>query len=253
MSLIMSIRLSPSSFQKLRPCLVLLALAVAAGLYAPASQAQQPVLVAPDDSPSDPNGLLSNPEPLVEPAAASDVVNYSDQAMSISFPKDWSVDEIENGILISNVTTVPADLIATQIVSIDAPPGAVVDANINSFLEEGSVVGRYRTVTIDGQTALVMWISERPDDLSRAIATFIGYGNQTVLLFSRYSPENAAFESTATQDTTVQTTASQTTANQTTEAQQPSVEERILQIHTSFANLAIQTASADEPASNAAE
>ncbi|MFK8182204.1 MAG: hypothetical protein AB8B99_02435 [Phormidesmis sp.] len=158
-------------------------------------------------------------ETLVQPAAASDIIRYSDQTMSVSFPKEWEISEIENGVMVSNVTTIPAELVATQIVSIDAPPGAVVNANIDSFVEEGAAVGRYRTVTIDGQSALVMWLSNRPDELSEAIATFIGYGNQTILLFSRYAPENAT------------------------------AEERILQMHTSFANLAIQTAAVEMPES----
>lgn len=171
--------------------------------------------------------LPANPMPeadvLVEPAAASDVTIYSDSAMSISFPKRWEVETIDNGILIANVTTVPTELVATQVVNIAAPPGAVVNANIDSFVEEGAAVGRYRTITIDGRSALVMWLSNRPDELSEAIATFIGYGNQTVLLFSRYAPENET------------------------------AEERILQMHTSFANLAIQTAAVEEAEPEEAE
>lgn len=162
--------------------------------------------------------VLPAMETLVQPAAASDVISYSDRAMSVTLPKDWAVETIENGIVITNVTTVPTELVATQIVSVDAPPGAVVNANIDSFMEEGSAVGRYRTVTIDGQSALVMWLSNRPDELSEAIATFIGYGDKTMLLFSRYAPENAT------------------------------AEETVLQIHTSFANLAIRTAASEDSA-----
>ena len=167
------------------------------------------------------------PDALVPPAALDDaapndatpddLIRYSDETMAISLPEGWMVDAIENGIIISNVTTVPTELVATQIVSVDAPPGAVVNANIDSFIEEGAAVGRYRTVMIDGQSALVMWLSDRPDELSEAIATFIGYGNTTVLLFSRYAPDNAT------------------------------AEEDILQLHTSFNNLAIQTAAVDAP------
>ncbi|MEM6450089.1 MAG: hypothetical protein AAF703_07240 [Cyanobacteria bacterium P01_D01_bin.105] len=156
------------------------------------------------------------PERLVQPADADDVIRYSDDTMAVSLPKAWEIKEIENGIMVSNLTTTPAELVATQIVNIEAPPGAVVNANIDSFMEEGAIVGRYRTVMIDGQSALVMWLSNRPDELSNAIATFIGYGNQTVLLFSRYASDNET------------------------------AEESILQMHTSFSNLAIQTASVEE-------
>lgn len=166
---------------------------------------------------AEPNIALPESDAFVQPAAPDNIVRYSDAEMAISLPKEWTVEAIENGIMVSNVTTVPTELVATQIVSIDAPPGPVVNANIDSFVEEGAAVGRYRTVTIDGQSALVMWLSNRPDELSEAIATFIGYGNKTVLLFSRYSPSNET------------------------------AEEHILQMHTSFSNLAIQTAAVEEP------
>ncbi len=133
-------------------------------------------------------------EPLVQPAAAGETTNYSDDAMSIDFPADWKVDVSDDGLMITNVTTDESNLVATQVNHVAAPPGAVVNANIDSFVKEGTAVGRYRAVTIDGQSALVMWLSDRPDTLSNAIATFIGYGNETVLLFSRYSPDNATAE-----------------------------------------------------------
>ena len=166
---------------------------------------------------------LTEDSTLVEPAAASDITRYSNNMMAVSLPKGWTVEEIDNGVMVSNVTTVPSELVATQIVSIAAPPGAVVNANIDSFMEEGATVGRYRTTTIDNQSALVMWLAERPDDLSSAIATFVGYGSQTVLLFSRYAPENEI------------------------------AEEKILQMHVSFANLAIQTAEIDSPEADSPE
>jgi len=203
-------------FMVLRLRLIGAAALAGAALLPMASWAQEQAVPANSDAPPAATPTLET-EVLVQPAAASDVTSYSDRAMSISFPKAWEVKAIENGIMIANVTTVSTELVATQVVSIDAPPGAVVNANIDSFVEEGATVGRYRTVTIDAQSALVIWLSNRPDELSSAIATFIGYGNKTILLFSRYAPENET------------------------------AEERILQMHTSFANLAIQTAAVEEP------
>jgi len=155
---------------------------------------------------------LPEPEPLVSPAAEGSTATYADEGMSLDFPASWQVEMIENGLIIANVTTVESELVATQVVRMAAPPGPVVNANIDSFIEEGSAVGRYRTVEIDGQEALVMWLSERPDELTGAIATFIGYGDETILIFSRYSPDN-----------------------ETAEAD-------ILRLHTSFANLAADSA-----------
>ena len=123
-------------------------------------------------------------EPLISPAAEGTTTQYSDEAMSINFPADWEVETIENGIMIANVTTDEAALIATQVVRMAAPPGPVVDANIDSFIEEGAAVGRYKTATIDDRSSLVIWLSERPGTLSSAIATFIDYGDETILLLA---------------------------------------------------------------------
>jgi hypothetical protein len=137
----------------------------------------------------------SLPESLVEPAAVGETANYADAVMSVDYPADWTVEVVDDTtVMIANVTTVEAGLVATQVVQMAAPPGAVVNANIDSFIEEGSAVGRYRTVTIDGREALVMWLSQRPDTLTKAIATFIDYGDRTVLIFSRYSPDNETAE-----------------------------------------------------------
>ena len=211
----------------------------------PASIAQTPVQIVPANPLPAPRSGLSAPiedppvadldleedleeadseklelEPLVSPAAEGSTTTYADEGMSLDFPASWQVEMIENGLMIANVTTVESELVATQVVRMAAPPGPVVNANIDSFIEEGSAVGRYRTVEIDGQEALVMWLSERPDELTGAIATFIGYGDETILIFSRYSPDN-----------------------ETAEAD-------ILRLHTSFANLSANSATEGTAISN---
>ena len=136
-------------------------------------------------------------DPTEQPSAdlpGIDTANYTDEKISVNYPSAWQLEMLEDGVMISNVATEPADLIATQIVRMAAPPGAVVNANIESFEEEGSAVARYSRATIDGHDALVMWLAERPDELGNAIATFIGYEDETILMFSRYSAENAAAE-----------------------------------------------------------
>jgi len=162
-------------------------------------------VVTPSDSPfAPPPGSQDAPAPeaqpglapLVAPDGGLETTNYSEQGMSIDFPEAWEIEVIDNGVMIANVTTVETDLVATQVVRMAAPPGPVVDANIDSFIDEGSAVGRYQSVTIDEQDALVIWLSERPDTLTNAIATFIGYGDETILLFSRYAPTNETAEDT---------------------------------------------------------
>ena len=199
-------------------CSLAAALILAGSLWTPAlaqdqENADQPEAQVLDTSVEVPAGALDPIEPSVqdslvemgeveEPQAS--IANYTDAKLSVDYPATWQLKQLDDGIIISSVTTTPAELVATQIVRMAAPPGAVVNANLESFTEEGSAVARYSRATIDGQDALVMWLSDRPDELGSAIATFIGYEDETVLLFSRYAPEN-------------------TTA-----------EEDILQIHTSF-------------------
>ncbi|MGC1305588.1 MAG: hypothetical protein WA885_00050 [Phormidesmis sp.] len=166
-----------------------------------------------DSSTSQPaRGALPAPTPLVAPAADESLANYSDATLSLDYPTDWTVAMTDTGITLTNAIadepSTDTTLIDTMVVRMAAPPGPVVNANIDSFIEEGSAVGRYRTVTIDGQEALVIWISERPNELPAAIATFIGYGDETIFLFSRYSPDNEG------------------------------AEDDILRVHTSFTNLA---------------
>ena len=162
------------------------------------------------DAPTD--AAMPAPEPLVSPeaSAAANTVTYADESMSVDYPVDWQVELKDDGsVAIVNVPEADADLVDTQIFRMAAAPGAVVNANLDSFRAEGSAVSRYSTVTVDGQDALTVWLSERPDDLGQAIATFIGYGEaETIFLFSRYSEAN------------------------------PAAEEDILLMHSSFANLA---------------
>ncbi|MEM9945426.1 MAG: hypothetical protein AAF810_05110 [Cyanobacteria bacterium P01_D01_bin.36] len=173
-----------------------------------------------------------NDEPDDEPTEQADdstaetadyeTANYSDGKLSIDYPATWEVEVNEAGeIAIANIAQTPVDLVETTLYRVDAPPGPLVDANIDSFIAEGSAVSRYRSVTIDEQSALVMWLADRPGQLSSAIATFIGYGDETILLFSSYSPENATAEAT------------------------------ILNLHGSFSNLALvsgsESATEDEP------
>ncbi len=174
---------------------------------APIDGSTQPPVEAPPEFPE--------PAPLLYPTDGSDVgeaetANYSDGDISIDYPVTWEVEVDESGnVAIANMPTAPSDSVETQIFRVASPPGPLVDANIDSFIEEGSAVGRYRSVTIDDQSALVIWLSERPEELSSAIATFIDYGDNTIMLFSRYDPENTA------------------------------AEDSILRLHTSFSNISL--------------
>lgn len=151
---------------------------------------------APENAPEPPTTNTPLPEPLVEPDSSIPTTNYADEFMSIDYPSTWQIEVSEEGVSLANIPETANDRVDTKVFRIQASPGAVVNANIDSFIEEGSAVGPYRAVTIDNQDALVIWLAERPntDSLSKAIATFIGYGSETVLIFSRYSETNTAAE-----------------------------------------------------------
>lgn len=171
----------------------------------------------------------ANPPELPAPQGlpTADVVpttQYSDATMSLDYPSTWQV-EVDAGGMVSIQTAADAPQAVTQVFRVATPPGPLVDANIDSFVEEGAAVNRYSSVTIDDRDALVIWLSDRPDELSNAIATFIGYGDETVFLFSRF------------------------TAN-TAESEQPSLEDSLLRMHSSFSNVeAVEEAIEPSPVS----
>ena len=157
--------------------------------------------------------------PLVEPGSPNaNTATYTDEEISVDYPATWQIKRLEDGLMISSVTTAPTELVATQIVRMAAPPGPVINANLDSFSEEGSAVTRYSRATIDGQDAFVVWLADRPDEFGSAIATFIGYEDETILMFSRYSSENSTAEAdilrlhTSFADPTDTTAAQETTA-----------------------------------------
>lgn len=161
------------------------------------SPAVTPLEVAPAKTTQTPR---NTPDPFSEVNASeidedsANTVTYADEEISVNYPAAWRLERLDDGIAISSVATTPTELIATQVVRIAAPPGAVVNANVESFAEEGSAVARYSRATVDGQDAFIVWLADRPDELTSAVATFIGYGSETVLLFSRYAPENTTAE-----------------------------------------------------------
>ncbi|NJM97651.1 MAG: hypothetical protein HC800_11265 [Phormidesmis sp. RL_2_1] len=157
--------------------------------------------------------------PLGQSDESTEVTRYADDSMSVDYPATWEIQVGNSDVTITHTAASALDVVETKIFRIDSPPGAVVNANIDSFIEEGAAVGPYRTVTIDGQDALMMWLFDRPNELPAAIATFIGYGNETILLFSRYAP---------------------TAAN---------VEADILRLHESFKNLAANNTAINEATS----
>lgn len=133
--------------------------------------------------------------PTEEAPTVSQTANYSDEQISIDYPVSWQIVVGQDGdVQIIDGTKGSVDEVVTEIFIVDSSPSVLINANIDSFITEGSAVGPYGQVTIDDQQAFTIWLADRPMALSRAIATFIGYDNQTVLLFSKFTSENEAVE-----------------------------------------------------------
>ena len=84
---------------------------------------------------------IPEPAPLVTPANPDDLTTYSEVGLSIDFPLDWTTEVAGESVMIANVTTVETELVATQVVRMAAPPGAVVQANIDSFIKRAPLSG----------------------------------------------------------------------------------------------------------------
>jgi hypothetical protein len=148
------------------------------------------LIVEPSPSSDGPTDEVESVDIVESPTA-----NYSDGQMSIDYPVNWQIAVSPDGNLqILDGTQGSADEVVTEVFVVDSPPGALINANIDSFIEEGAAVGPYGQVTIDEQRAFTILLADRPQTLSRAIATFIGYEDQTVFLFSSFTPENEAVE-----------------------------------------------------------
>lgn len=171
---------------------------LALALFGVLSPAQPAQIAQADDVPAAapiPSDESDGPADSVDASAILPTANYSDDRMSIDYPVSWQIAVNQDGnVQILDGMKGSSNEVVTEVFVVDSPPGVLINANIDSFIEEGAAVGPYGQVTIDEKRAFTIWLADRPQDLSRAIATFIGYDDQTVLLFSSFTPENEAVE-----------------------------------------------------------
>ena len=116
---------------------------------------------------------------------------------SFQHPTDTVIESVGEGTVeIMPVATVAANReIHTKIALFRENPGNVVNQHLDEFKEDSVLVRRYRVMMVDDQSSLRMWLGDQPGDLSFAIATFVGYGDDaTVVLISRYAESNPEAE-----------------------------------------------------------
>ncbi|WP_017298015.1 hypothetical protein [Nodosilinea nodulosa] len=163
--------------------LVLGAAVLTAG--APAAQAQAPDrLVAAEAAPAAPA------------IPALETTSYED-LFSIDLPVGWQVNAQANApqvVANSAGATDSLPAMRTEITWQDAPPQAVVGESLEKIRSQGYTVTRYDAVTIDGVTAVRLWLSEIPGDLPNAFITYVGYPTATATITSYYGDTTAAID-----------------------------------------------------------
>ncbi|MBD2233065.1 PsbP-related protein [Phormidium tenue] len=126
--------------------------------------------------------------PAAEAAPVLETTTYAD-LFSIAFPAGWQVSEqTEAPQLVADSAGASGSLPAmrTEVTWQEAPPREVVGESLESLRANGYTVTRYDAVTIDGVTAVRLWISGIPEDLPNAFITYVGYPTATAIITSYY-------------------------------------------------------------------
>lgn len=149
----------------------------------PATLAQTPPLVAAE---------------TVEPTAVVlETTSYTyEDLFSIDFPVGWQVSEQADAPQVTAASAGGDSLppIRTEVSWRDAPPREVVSESLAAIQAEGYTVARYDAVTIDGVTAVRLWINEIPAELPNAFITYVGYPAATATITSYYGDTTAAID-----------------------------------------------------------
>lgn len=141
---------------------------------------------------------LAAAEATAAEAAIPDLETTSyEDLFSIAFPVGWQVSAQADAPQVmahSAGATGSLPAMRTEITWQDAPPQAVVGESLEALRAQGYSVSRYDAVTIDGVTAVRLWVSEIPDPLSNAFITYVGYPAATATITSYYGETTIAID-----------------------------------------------------------
>ncbi|MBD0267330.1 MAG: hypothetical protein ICV77_03455 [Cyanobacteria bacterium Co-bin8] len=162
-------------------------LCVGLGLGSSPALAQVRLSAAPAATPSaTPN--IETPAPDLE------LETYTDSdRFSIQLPPGWQVSSAEAGPLV--ITNFPqteteraaqAEDLRTEVTLIEQPPGEVVPPALQEIQSQGYSLADYGAITIDGATALQLWLIDLPEAPESALMTYIGYDTATAIIVSRF-------------------------------------------------------------------
>lgn len=143
-----------------------------------------------------PAALAQTPKALVAAEAAPatpaipelETTSY-ENLFSIAFPVGWQVNtQTAAPQLVAASAGVTDNLPAmrTEITWQEAPPQAVVGESLEAIRAQGYAVTRYDAATIDGVTAVRLWLSEISDEFPYAFVTYVGYPTATATITSYY-------------------------------------------------------------------
>ncbi|MBD0335505.1 MAG: hypothetical protein ICV62_08450 [Cyanobacteria bacterium Co-bin13] len=119
---------------------------------------------------------------------------YTDSdRFSIRLPSSWQVLPAEAGpLVITNFSqgeserTAQAEDLRTEVTLIEQPPAEVVPLALQEIQSQGYSLADYGAITIDGTTALQLWLVDLPETPESALITYIGYDTATAVIVSRF-------------------------------------------------------------------
>ena len=137
------------------------------------------------------NRLLAAEAAPAAPAAPTlETTSYTyEDLFSIAFPTGWQVSEQVDAPQVVAVNDGASDSLPamrTEVIWRDAPPKEVVGESLAAIQDSGYTVTRYDAATIDGVTAIRLWVSEVSEDLPNAFITYVGYEGATATITSYY-------------------------------------------------------------------
>ncbi len=135
---------------------------------------------------------LAAADPASAAPALETAYTYND-LFSIAFPAGWQVREQADvpQVVAAGGASATLPVIRTEVVWRDTPPGEVVGAALQDIENKGYTVARYDAATIDGVTAIRLWLSDLPTELPNAFITYVGYPGATATITSYYGDTDA--------------------------------------------------------------
>ncbi|HSM83847.1 MAG TPA: hypothetical protein VLS96_19310 [Nodosilinea sp.] len=155
--------------------------------------AEGPVPLAAESAPA----TVPDAAPEAAPAAGETTSYTYADLFSIAFPAGWRVSEQADapqvvGASAGNAADLPA--VRTEVTWHDAPPRTVVADALAAIQASGYTVARYDAATIDGVTAIRLWLSDLPEELPNAYITYIGYPAHTATVASYYGEATGSID-----------------------------------------------------------